>query len=84
MTSSTNAGIVEHAADRVEFQDEELDEIVATRGAHLERVGQNRWFIRFSHADGTETALWFSSRDLRKPMWETRRPTLNDRGEAGS
>ena len=58
--------------DRVDFTDGKLDEIVSSRGAHLERLGKNRWFLIFYHADGSETALWFSSRDLRKPFWETR------------
>lgn len=58
--------------DRVDFEDGELDEIVSTRGAHLESLGNDQWFLCFEHADGTSTALWFTSRDLVKPMWETR------------
>lgn len=62
-------------SDRVEFtEDGMLDEIVSTGGAHLERIDTNRWFLLFSHADGTETALWFSSSDLCEPFWETRQP----------
>ncbi len=58
--------------DRREFIDGTLDEIVCTKGAHLEHIGKNRWFLIFCHEDGTETALWFTSRDLRKPFWEIR------------
>lgn len=60
--------------DRVDFVDGRLDEIVSARGAHLEHMDKNRWFLIFYHADGTETAIWFSSKDLKKPFWETREP----------
>jgi hypothetical protein len=60
--------------DRIDYQDGDLDEIVAARGAHLERLDKNRWFLALYHADGTETAIWFSSKDLRKPSMETRKP----------
>ena len=59
--------------DRVDFEPNgKLDEIVSTAGAHLEHMGSGQWFLSFQHADGTETALWFTSKDLRKPHWETR------------
>ena len=60
--------------DRVDHVDGELDEVVAAAGAHLERMGKNRWFLLLCHADGTDTAIWFSSKDLRKPFMETRPP----------
>lgn len=60
--------------DRVDFQNDELDEVVAGRGAHLERIGKDRWFLIFYHTDGTETALWFSSKDLKRPFLEKREP----------
>ncbi len=66
-------------ADRVDFIKGKLDEIVSTRGAHLEYLGDGGWFLIFYHADGTETALWFESKDLRKPNWETR-PALSREG----
>lgn len=51
--------------DRVSYDDKgKLDEIVGTRGAHLERMSKNEWFLSIWHADGTETAIWFSSKDL--------------------
>lgn len=59
--------------DRVEFtKSGKLDEIVSSRGAHIEYIGDGLWFLIFGHEDGTETALWFESEDLRKPNWETR------------
>lgn len=58
--------------DRVDFQDGELDEIVASGAAHLERLDKDRWFLIFTHGDGSQTALWFTSKDLRKPAWEKR------------
>lgn len=58
--------------DRREFIDGKLDEIVSTAGAHLERIDKNRWSLIFYHANGTETALWFTSKDLRTPFWEIR------------
>lgn len=61
--------------DRVDFDDNgTLDEIVSTAGAHLENMGGGNWFLIFYHADGTETAVWFSSRSLKKPHWEKREP----------
>jgi hypothetical protein len=50
--------------DRCAFENGKLDEIVSTAGAHLERIGSSKWFLSFQHADGSETALWFTSRDL--------------------
>ncbi len=51
--------------DRVSYDDKNrLDEIVGTRGAHLERIGKKEWFLSISHADGSETALWFTSKSL--------------------
>jgi hypothetical protein len=61
--------------DRVEFEGGKLDEIVAARGAHLERIGKNDWFLAFFHDDGTETAIWFTSKDLKTPYFETRKPS---------
>lgn len=59
--------------DRTEFnKDGTLDEVVAAAGAHLEHMNGNRWFLSFEHADGTSSAFWFSSKDLKKPFWETR------------
>ena len=59
--------------DRVTLTDKgKLDEIVATKGAHLERLGKHSWFISFDHADGSSTTVWFESKDLVSPMIETR------------
>lgn len=61
-------------SDRREFVDGKLDEIVSTRGAHLERLSTCDWFLSFQHEDGTETAIWFTSHSLIKPFWEIRPP----------
>lgn len=59
--------------DRVTFDDSgQLDEVVGTAGAHLERIGDNQWFLVFGHTDGSQSAFWFTSRDLCKPKWEKR------------
>lgn len=51
--------------DRISYGDDgKLDEIVGTRGAHLERMTKNEWYLSIWHADGTETAIWFNSKDL--------------------
>lgn len=61
--------------DRVDFNsDGTLDEVVAARGAHLEHLGGKRWFLIFCHKDGTDSAFWFESKDLKKPHYETREP----------
>jgi hypothetical protein len=58
---------------RVQFNDDgTLDEVCSTRGAHLEHMDGNRWFLSFQHGDGTSSAFWFSSKDLKKPFWEKR------------
>ncbi|MDR7032448.1 hypothetical protein [Mesorhizobium sp. BE184] len=67
--------------DRVEWKNGRLDEIVSTRGAHLEHMDGNKWFLSFQHEDGTETALWFSSKDLWKPFHETRPAAIRQQGE---
>ena len=59
--------------NRVTFNDDgTLDEVCSTRGAHLEHMHGNEWFLIFYHEDGTESAFWFNSKDLEKPFWETR------------
>lgn len=59
--------------DRVTFDESsELDEVVGTAGGHLENLGDNRWFLIFDHADGSQSAFWFTSRELCKPFWEKR------------
>lgn len=59
--------------ERVAFNDDgTLDEVYAARGAHLEHMGGNNWFLIFYNQDGTEAAFWFKSKDLKRPFWETR------------
>lgn len=61
--------------DRVSFTDKgKLDEVFGSHGAHLERMGKDSWFLIFYHADGSESAFWFKSKDLEKPFWEKREP----------
>jgi hypothetical protein len=61
------------SGDRVTFDEKgELDEVVGTGFAHLERMGRNHWFLLIGHKDGTETAIWFDSPNLKKPFWEER------------
>ncbi len=61
--------------NRVEFRKNgTLDEVFGSRFGHLEHMGGNRWFLEIGHADGTSSAFWFSSKDLKKPFWETRQP----------
>lgn len=51
--------------DRVTYTEAgDLDEIVGSRFAHLERISNKRWFLTIGHADGTETAIWFTSKNL--------------------
>lgn len=64
----------ETSNDRVTFSDGKLDEIVGSRGAHLERTGgNNQWFMSITHDDGHQTAIWFKSKDLGNAM-EVREP----------
>lgn len=59
--------------DRVTFDESgQLDEVVGTAGAHLERLGDNQWFLVFDHTDGSQSAFWFSSRNLHKQKGEKR------------
>lgn len=61
--------------DRVTFNDDgTLDEVCGSRYAHLEHMHGNSWFLLVGHDDGTETAIWFKSKDLRRPFWEMREP----------
>lgn len=51
--------------DRVSYDDKgRLDEVVGTKGAHLERMGKNDWFLSIEHADGSSTAIWFKSKNF--------------------
>jgi len=69
--------MAETAADRVDFVKGDLDEVVSSRGAHLEHLGKGHWFLSFQHEDGIESAFWFDSKSLRKPFWEKRPPALS-------
>lgn len=62
------------SADRVTFAGGRLDEVCGKGFAHLEHMDGGRWFLLIGHDDGTETALWFTSRDLLKPFYERREP----------
>jgi hypothetical protein len=64
---------VEGSLDRVTFVDGCLDEICGGF-AHLEHMGGKDWFLLIGHDDGTETAVWFRSKDLRRPSYERREP----------
>lgn len=74
MTEPNWTSPVNASNDRVTFDGGMLDEVYGSRGAHLEHLDGNRWFLLIAHDDGTETAIWFSSRDLRKPFYERREP----------
>lgn len=65
---------IKGSLDRVTFPDGKLDEVCGRGFAHLEHMGNGRWFLLVGHDDGSETALWFSSKDLRKPLYERRTP----------
>jgi len=55
----------------------------ATGGAHLENLGGNAWFLECRNADGSSTAIWFTSKDLKRPTMEHRTPgTATRRAEA--
>ena len=50
-------------ADHREYtEDGQLDEIVGSGGAHLERLSKKGWFLAITHADGSESAVWFRGR----------------------
>ena len=74
--SETDSGFrTDNDPNRVQFNDDgTLDEVCSTRGAHLEHMHGNHWFLVFYHEDGTDTAIWFTSKDLKKPFWEKREP----------
>lgn len=62
------------SGDRVTFKGGKLDEAFGTGFAHLEHMGGNEWFLLIGRADGSESAFWFTSKDLKKPFWEKRPP----------
>ena len=41
-----------------------IDEIVASGGAHLERMDKKQWFLHLINADGSSTAIWFQGKIL--------------------
>ena len=49
--------------DRVTRDDKnELDEIVVTGIAHLERMDRNKWFLSLTRKDGSSVCVWFSGK----------------------
>lgn len=65
---------IKGSLDRVTFPGGKLDEICGSRYAHLEHMGGGSWFLIIGHDDGSDTAVWFRSKDLRKPSYERRAP----------
>ena len=62
----------EAVRDRVDYDDKgRLDEVVGIGVTHLERLGRNDWYLSIGHADGSETALWFTSKNF-PDLMETR------------
>lgn len=55
--------------DRITYDDNgELDEIVASGGAHLERTDTNTWCLLMRNADGSEVVFLIEGKVLR--LWE--------------
>lgn len=49
--------------NRVQFnRDGSLDEVVTDGGAHLEHMGDKRWFLSCRRKDGSEFCVWFSGK----------------------
>lgn len=70
------AARTDDSPNRVQFNDDgSLDEVYSTKGAHLEHMDGNRWFLSFEHKDGSSSAFWFTSKDLKRPFWEKREPS---------
>lgn len=45
--------------ERIDYGDDgKLDEVVTAGGAHLERLGNRRWFLECVRADGSSFAIW--------------------------
>lgn len=55
-------------------EDGSLDEIVGTKGVHLEYLGGKRWYLSVGHEDGSQSVFWFKSNTLKRPFWEKREP----------
>lgn len=69
--------------DRVMFEGNELEEVFGSGYAHLERTAKNRWCLIVGHNDGSQTAIWFKSKDLRDPFWERRpSPAIQNEGKS--
>lgn len=49
--------------NRVTYDDGgDLDEVVTDGGAHLEHMGDDRWFLSCERADGSSFAVWIEGR----------------------
>lgn len=56
----------EEMNDSIQFDDNnELDEIIALGGAHLERMSKEEWFLRLLNTDGSENLISFSGKIIR-------------------
>ena len=52
--------------DRRGYSDDgSLDEIVASGGAHLERLGKKDWFLVMVNSDRSSTAIWFEGKFIK-------------------
>jgi hypothetical protein len=71
---------IEGSLDRVTFEGGRLDEVVGRGFAHLEHMHGHHWFLLIGHDDGTETAIWFDSKSLKRPFYE-RRTARTGQGE---
>lgn len=66
-------------SDHIVIDNGTLEEIASSKGAHLENLGDGRWYLAFQHGDGSETVVRFTSRDLRTPTIEQREPRQGGR-----
>jgi hypothetical protein len=48
--------------NRISFDSGRLDEVVTDGGAHLEWMGDNRYFLECVRKDGTSFAVWFTGK----------------------
>lgn len=62
-------------SDRIEFDGEELDEVVLAGEAHFERCSDSMVFLSLRKRDGSSLAIWISA--MKGPLRITHEPRDN-------
>ena len=69
-------------SNRVEYDDNELDEVVTDAGMHFERMSNKGWFLSGQRSDGSEIAIWIRGKVILVEEWPAPPAAMKDKDTA--